>query len=141
MIVMTWKKWKEHKWRFKETLDIFRVKSSITKVRFQNWKNHWIQSWRWGELHEANTRIDQIENDITKYKQEVNDTYERLLSLERNSRDYSLRFYNISESTWIDCIAKAPWYPREWSSIATKHRKHPQDRPLQRRWHSQTNFG
>ena len=52
-----------------------------------------------GELHEANTRIDQIENDITKYKQEVNDTYERLLSLERNSRDYSLRFYNISEST------------------------------------------
>ena len=59
-----------------------------------------------GELHEANTRIDQIENDITKYKQEVNDTYERLLSLERNSRDYSLKFYNISESKGEDCIAK-----------------------------------
>lgn len=27
-----------------------------------------------GELHEANTKIDQIENDITKYAQEINDT-------------------------------------------------------------------
>ena len=59
-----------------------------------------------GELHEANTRIDQIENDITKYAQVINDTYERLLSLERYSRDYNLRFYNISDSTGEDCIAK-----------------------------------
>ena len=40
-----------------------------------------------GQLHEANTRIDQIENDITKYAKEIDDTYERLLSLERYSRD------------------------------------------------------
>ena len=59
-----------------------------------------------GELPEANTKIDQIENDITKYAQEINDTYERLLSLERYSRDYNLRFYNISVSTGEDCIAK-----------------------------------
>lgn len=59
-----------------------------------------------GEMHEANTRIDQIENDVTKYAQEINDTYERLLSLERYSRDYNLRFYNIPESTGEDCIAK-----------------------------------
>ena len=38
-----------------------------------------------GELHVANSRIDQIENDITKYAQGINDTYERLLSLERYS--------------------------------------------------------
>ena len=59
-----------------------------------------------GQLHEAKTRIDQIENDITKYAKEIDDTYERLLSLERYSRDYNLRFYNIPESTGEDCIAK-----------------------------------
>lgn len=36
-----------------------------------------------GELHETNTRIDRIENDITKYAKEIDETYERLLSLER----------------------------------------------------------
>ena len=41
-----------------------------------------------------------------KYAQEINDTYERLLSLERYSRDYNLRFYNISDSTGENCIAK-----------------------------------
>ena len=59
-----------------------------------------------GELHETNTRIDRIENDITKYAKENDETYERLLSLERYSRDYNLRFYNIPESTSEDCIAK-----------------------------------
>ena len=59
-----------------------------------------------GQLHEANTRIDQIENDITKYAKEIDDAYERLLCLERNSMDYNLRFYNIPESTGEDCIAK-----------------------------------
>ena len=49
-----------------------------------------------GQLHEANTRVDQIENDITKYAKEM----------ERYSRDYNLRFYNIPESTGEDCIAK-----------------------------------
>ena len=61
-----------------------------------------------GELHETNTRIDRIENDITKYAKEIDETYERLLSLERYSRDYNLRFYNIPESTSKDCIAKLP---------------------------------
>ena len=41
-----------------------------------------------GQVHEANTRIDQIENDITQYAKEIDETYERLLSLERHSRDY-----------------------------------------------------
>ena len=59
-----------------------------------------------GQLHEANTRIDQIENDITKYAKEIDDTYERFLSLERYSRVYNLSFYNIPESTGEDCIAK-----------------------------------
>ena len=59
-----------------------------------------------GELHVTNTRIDRIENDITKYAKEIDVTYERLLSLERYSRDYNLRFYNIPESTSEDCIAK-----------------------------------
>lgn len=59
-----------------------------------------------GQLHESNTRIDQIENDIIKYAKEIDDTYERLLSQERYSRDYNLRFYNVPESTGEDCIAK-----------------------------------
>ena len=59
-----------------------------------------------GQLHESNTRIDQIQIDITKYAKEIDVTYERLLSLERYSRDYNLRFYNIPESTGEDCIAK-----------------------------------
>ena len=59
-----------------------------------------------GELHETNTRIDRIENDITKYAKEIDETYERLLSLERYSRDYNLRFYNVPESASEDCIAK-----------------------------------
>ena len=59
-----------------------------------------------GQLYEANTRIDQIENVITMNAKEIDDTYERLLSLERYSRDYNLRFYNILESTGEDCFAK-----------------------------------
>jgi len=59
-----------------------------------------------GELYETNTKIDRIKNDITKYAKEIDETYERLLSLERYSTDYNLRFYNIPESTGEDCIAK-----------------------------------
>ena len=40
-----------------------------------------------------------IENDITRYAKEIDETYERQLSLERYSRDYNLRFFNIPEST------------------------------------------
>lgn len=40
-----------------------------------------------GELYETNTRIDRIENDITKYAKEIDDSNERLLSLEIYSRD------------------------------------------------------
>lgn len=54
-----------------------------------------------GELHEVNTRIDQIENDITKYAQGINDTCERFLSLERYSRDYNLRFNNYSSQSIV----------------------------------------
>jgi len=43
--------------------------------------------------------------DITKSAKEIDVTYERLLLLERYSRDYNLRFYNIPESTGEDCIA------------------------------------
>ena len=59
-----------------------------------------------GDLHDTNKRIDGIENNITKYAKDIDDTYERLLSLERYSRDYNLRFYNIPESRGEDCIAK-----------------------------------
>ena len=59
-----------------------------------------------GDLHDTNKRIDRIENDITKYAKDTDETYERLLFLERYSRDYNLRFYNIPESRGEDCIAK-----------------------------------
>ena len=45
------------------------------------------------------------ENDITKYAKEIDDTYERLLSLERYYGDYNLSFCNVLESTGKDCIA------------------------------------
>ena len=53
-----------------------------------------------GELHETNTKIDLIENDITKGSRSfrskvvsIQTKSQRLLSLERYSRDYNLRFW------------------------------------------------
>ena len=73
-----------------------------------------------GQLHESNTRIDQIQTDITKYAKEIDVTYERLLSLERHSMylltewegrtgKYLARGpYILTESQFIAIHAKEP---------------------------------
>ena len=59
-----------------------------------------------GDIHDASCRTDRIRNYLKKLSKDVNNTYERLVSLERYSRDFNLRFYNIPESAGEDCILK-----------------------------------
>lgn len=40
-----------------------------------------------GELHVANTRADKFLEELKKQQKKVNDTHDRILSLERYSRD------------------------------------------------------
>ena len=47
-----------------------------------------------------------MEDEISKLATNVNKVYERLLSLERHSRDFNLRFYNIPEDPNENCIEK-----------------------------------
>ena len=41
-----------------------------------------------GEVHVAMTRVDKLEDEVSKLATNVNQAYERLLSLERYSRDF-----------------------------------------------------
>jgi len=59
-----------------------------------------------GDIHDANCRIDRTESDLKKFSKDVNNMYERLVSLERYSRDFNLRFYKVPESAGEDCILK-----------------------------------
>ena len=59
-----------------------------------------------GEVHVAMTRVDKLEDEVSKLATNVNQAYERLLSLERYSRDFNLRFYNIPEDSNENCIEK-----------------------------------
>ena len=52
------------------------------------------------------TRLDKLENEVSKLTTNVNQAYERLLSLERYSRDFNLRIYNIPEGSNDNCIEK-----------------------------------
>ena len=62
-----------------------------------------------GDIHDSNCRSDCIEAVLKKLPKDVLDTmslYERLVSLERYSRDFKLCFCNVSVSTGEDCILK-----------------------------------
>lgn len=60
-----------------------------------------------GDIHDSNCRSDCIEAVLKKLPKDVlNTLYERLVSLERYSRDFKLCFYNVSVSTGEDCILK-----------------------------------
>ena len=59
-----------------------------------------------GEVHVAMTRVDKLEDEVSKLATNVNQAYERILSLERYSRDFNLRFYNIPEDSNENCIEK-----------------------------------
>ena len=58
------------------------------------------------EVHVAMTRVDKLENEVSKLTTNVNQAYERLLSLERYSRDFNLWIYNILEGSNENCLEK-----------------------------------
>ena len=59
-----------------------------------------------GELHDARCKVDEVECTVNNYAKQIEDLYERLLSLERYSREYNLRFNNVAESPSEDCRQK-----------------------------------
>ena len=48
-----------------------------------------------GELHDARCKVDEIESLVQNRTTQISQIYKRLLSLERYSREYNLRFHNI----------------------------------------------
>ena len=59
-----------------------------------------------GELHDARCKVDEMESSVQKHAKQIEGMRERLLSLERYSREYNLRFHNVPESTDEDCVQK-----------------------------------
>ena len=59
-----------------------------------------------GGLHDAKCKVDEIEVSVQNKATQISQMYERLLSLERYSREYNLRFHNIGESSSQDCSQK-----------------------------------
>ena len=59
-----------------------------------------------GELHDANCTIEEIESTMQNQAQQIGAMHERLLSIERYSREYNLRFHYIPESPGEDCRQK-----------------------------------
>ena len=55
------------------------------------------------EVHVAMTGVDKLEDEVSKLATNINQAYERLLSLERYSRDLNLRFYNIPQDSNENC--------------------------------------
>ena len=59
-----------------------------------------------GELHDARCKVDEMESSVQKHAKQIEGMRERLLSLERYSREYNLCFHNVPESTEEDCVQK-----------------------------------
>ena len=53
-----------------------------------------------GEIHDINCKVEKIEQDMESNTSTINSLYERLLALERYSRDFNLRFYNSGAHVW-----------------------------------------
>ena len=47
------------------------------------------------ELHDSKCKVDEIEVSVQNHVTQISQMYERLLSLERYSRECNLRFHNI----------------------------------------------
>ena len=56
-----------------------------------------------GELHGARCKVDKVESHVQKHAEQIQGMYDRLLSLERYSREHNLRFHNAPESAGEDC--------------------------------------
>ena len=59
-----------------------------------------------GEVHEAMVKFSILERELDKHTKNVGLLQERLLQMERYSRKYNLRFFNILEDSGEDCIKK-----------------------------------
>ena len=59
-----------------------------------------------GKLHDSKCKVDEIEVLVQNHVTQISQMYQRLLSLERYSREYNLRFHNIEESPGEDCLQK-----------------------------------
>ena len=59
-----------------------------------------------GELHETRIQLDEMETAFKEYASKLSSNYDRLLSLERHSRESNLRFFEIAETSKEDCIEK-----------------------------------
>ena len=92
---------KNNQAKFKEDLKTFEQKLERTTESL-NLKFDTLN----GEVHVAMTRVDKLEDEVSKLATNVNQAYERLLSLERYSRDFNLPFYNIPEDSNENCIEK-----------------------------------
>ena len=60
-----------------------------------------------GDLRDARCKVDEIDVSVQSHTMQINQMYERLLSLEHYSREYNLRFHNIEESPGEDCLQKS----------------------------------
>ena len=88
---------KNNQAKFKEDLKTFEQKLERTTESL-NLKFDTLN----GEVHVAMTRVDKLEDEVSKLATNVNQAYERLLSLERYSRDFNLRFYKVSNENCIE---------------------------------------
>ena len=59
-----------------------------------------------GEVHEAMIKFSTLESELDKHAKNIGLQKERLLQMERYSRQYNLGFFNIPEDSSEDCIKK-----------------------------------
>ena len=59
-----------------------------------------------GEVYEAMAKFETLERELDKHAKNVGQLQERLPQMERYSRKYNLRFFNIAEDSNEDCIKK-----------------------------------
>ena len=59
-----------------------------------------------GQIYEIRNQLDRLEAAYREQERKPGNTRDRLLSLERHSREFNLRFYNIPESPREDCFSK-----------------------------------
>ena len=89
---------KNNQAKFKDDLESLKHKLDNT-IESLNVKFDTLNS----EFHEVLTRVETLEGEVNKHATNINQTYERLQSLEIYSRDFNLRFYNILEESGENC--------------------------------------
>lgn len=92
---------KSNQGKFKEDLQAVKKKLDRTEKSLKD-KFEALE----GEVHEAMVKFSTLESELDKHAKNVGLLQERLLQMERYSRQYNLRFFNIPEDSSEDCIKK-----------------------------------